>query len=150
MTELLIRKSIDVNAPVEILWKVLTESEFIQQYMFGCIAETDWKPGSTLLWKGAADGKLYVHGHIVTIDPLRSLEYTVFDSNSKMADVPSNYLTMHYTLTKRGDQASTLEITEGDFAKVAEGERRYTDSLDGDNTVLEGIKKIAEAQVRYL
>ena len=48
MTELLIRKSIDVSAPVEILWKILTDSEFIRQFMFDCNAETDWKPGSTL------------------------------------------------------------------------------------------------------
>ncbi|HEX4021243.1 MAG TPA: SRPBCC domain-containing protein [Acidobacteriaceae bacterium] len=148
MTELLIRKTMEIDAPIETLWKVLTDSEFIRQYMFGCNAETDWKPGSTLHWKGAADGTLYVHGHIVSIDAPHSLAYTVFDSNSKMADIPSNYLTMQYRLTTRGDHASTLEITQGDFAKVEEGERRYKDSLDGDNSVLEGIKKVAEAQVK--
>lgn len=147
MTELLIRKSIKVNAPVETLWKVLTGPEFIPQYMFGCNAETDWKRGSPLLWRGAADGKLYVHGHIVSIGAPHSLEYTVFDSNSEMADIPSNYLTMKYTLQERGRDASTLEITQGDFAKVDEGERRYKDSLGGDNSVLEGIKRLAEQQV---
>ena len=65
MTELFIRKSIETSASAEALWKVLTENEFIEQYMFGCMADTDWKPGSPLLWKGAADGKLYVKGHIV-------------------------------------------------------------------------------------
>ena len=64
MPELLIRKSIEIDAPVETLWKILTDSKFIVQYMFGCNAETDWKPGSSLLWKGAADGKLYVKGFV--------------------------------------------------------------------------------------
>ena len=44
MTELFIRKSIEVNAPADVLWRVLTDNTFIPQYMFGCVAETDWKP----------------------------------------------------------------------------------------------------------
>ena len=49
MPELVIRHSIEIEAPVTTVWKVLTDNAFIQQYMFGCIAETDWKPGSPLL-----------------------------------------------------------------------------------------------------
>ena len=37
MTELLIRKSIDVDAPVETLWKILTDPEFIRQYMLAAM-----------------------------------------------------------------------------------------------------------------
>jgi uncharacterized protein YndB with AHSA1/START domain len=145
MTELLIRKSIEIDAAIETLWKVLTDSKFIQQYMFGCYVESDWKPGSPMLWKGASDGKLYVHGHIVAINPPHRLEYTVFDSTSTMADVPSNYLTMTYELKTRSDHASVLEVTQGDFARVEDGQRRYKDALGDDNSVLEGIKKLAEA-----
>jgi uncharacterized protein YndB with AHSA1/START domain len=145
MSELLIRKNIDVDAPVETLWKILTDSEYIRQYMFGCNAETNWKPGSPLLWKGAADGKLYVKGNIVSIDPPHRLAYTIFDLNSTIADIPANYLTMTYSLKKRGG-GSVLEITQGDFSTVADGENRYQHSLDGDDTVLIGIKKLAEAE----
>ena len=148
MAELLIRKSIEVDAPITTLWKILTDSKFIQQYMFGCYVESDWKPGSTMVWKGAADGKTYVHGHIVAIAPPHRLEYTVFDSTSTIADIPSNYLTMTYQLKTRGERASVLEVTQGDFAKVEDGERRYKDSLGEDNSVLEGIKNLAEAQAR--
>jgi uncharacterized protein YndB with AHSA1/START domain len=145
MPELVIRKAIEVNAPIETLWKVLTDAEFIPQYMFGCVAETDWKPGSRLLWKGAADGKLYVKGKIVAFDPPHRLVYTIFDPNSKIKDIPANYLTMTYDLKKRGDRASLLEITQGDFADVEDGENRYKHSLDGDDTVLTGIKTLAES-----
>jgi uncharacterized protein YndB with AHSA1/START domain len=148
MTELLIRKSIDVSAPIEILWKILTDSEFIRQYMFGCNAETDWKPGSTLLWRGAADGVVYVKGHVIGFEPARALEYTIFDPNSKLTDIPSNYLTMKYDLREDGPGRSILDITQGDFSKVEDGESRYRHSRDVDDTVLQGIKKLAEAQVR--
>jgi uncharacterized protein YndB with AHSA1/START domain len=146
MTELIIRKSVEVDAPIETLWKILTDSAYIRQYMFGCDAETDWKPGSTLLWRGAADGKVYVKGHVVSVDSPHRLTYTIFDPNSKIKDIPENYLTMTYNLKKRGEKASTLEIVQGDYSKVEDGENRYNHSLDGDDMVLVGIKKLAEAQ----
>jgi uncharacterized protein YndB with AHSA1/START domain len=148
MTELSIRKSIDIDAPVETLWKVLTDSELIKQYMFGCIAETDWKPGSPLLWKGAADGKLYVKGHIVMVDRPHRLAYTIFDPNSTIKDIPANYITMTYELKQRNGRGSALEITQGDFSAVEDGQNRYQHSLDGDDSVLTGIKKLAEAEAR--
>jgi uncharacterized protein YndB with AHSA1/START domain len=148
MTELLIRKLIAVNAPIEILWKILTDPKFIRQYMFGCNAETDWKPGSPLLWRGAADGVVYVKGHVVRCDPPHSLEYTIFDPNSKIADIPANYLTMRYELKADGGHGVTLEITQGDFATVEDGENRYRHSLDGEDSVLQGIKQLAETEAQ--
>lgn len=146
MPEPTIRKRIEIAAPVETLWKVLTENEFIKQYMFNCYAETDWKPGSPLLWKGATDGKLYVKGHVVSAEQPHRLEYTCIDPNSTISDIPANYLTMTYVLRERDVSGSTLEVIQGDFTKVAEGERRYQDSLQGDDVVLIGIKNLAEAQ----
>jgi uncharacterized protein YndB with AHSA1/START domain len=145
MIELLIRQSIEAAAPADILWKILTNSEFIRQYMFGCNAESGWKPGSPLLWRGAVDGTLYVKGNIVSIDPPRSLIYTVFDPNSTMADIPANYLTMTYKLTPLTERVTQLEITQGDFSKVENGQKRYQDSLDGSE-ILETIKTLAEQQ----
>ena len=146
MTERIVRKTIDIDSPVETVWKILTDNAFIPQYMFGCNAETDWKPGSPMLWKGAADGKLYVKGHIVAFDAPHRLAYTVIDPNSTIADIPENYLTMTCTLKERNGSGSVLEISQGDFTTVANGEQRYKDTVDGDDFVLVGIKKIAEAQ----
>jgi uncharacterized protein YndB with AHSA1/START domain len=146
MPELVIRKAVEVHAPAATLWKVLTDNTFISQYMFGCIAETDWTPGSPLLWKGAADGKLYVKGHVVAIEAPHHLEYTIIDPNSTIEDIPSNYLKMTYDVKGNGDGSSTLEIAQGDFATVADGQKRYEDSLGGGDYILEAIKKLAEAQ----
>jgi uncharacterized protein YndB with AHSA1/START domain len=146
MAKLEIRKTVEVDAPVSTLWKVLTDNAFIQQYMFGCVAETDWQPGSPLLWKGAADGKLYVKGHVVAIDAPHHLEYTVIDPNSTIEDIPENYLTMTYQLKEDGENASILEIAQGDFSIVANGQNRYQDVLAGDDHLMQAIRKLAEAQ----
>src|SRR5262249_6997893 len=124
-----------------------TDNEFIPQYMFNCVAETDWKPGSPLLWKGSGDGKLYVKGTIVAIEAPHRLVYTVIDPNSTIPDIPANYLTMTFSLTAKKDQGSILEVTQGDFATVAEGQRRYKETLEGDDMWLQGIKRVAEGPV---
>lgn len=146
MPELFISHSLDVAAPVSSLWKILTENEFIQQYMFNCVAETDWKPGSPLLWKGAADGKVYVKGTIESIDAPRSLAYTIIDpNNASIPDIPENYLTVTYTLRECGPSGSTLEITQGDYSRVANGQQRYDESAGAGDFILQSIKKLAEA-----
>jgi uncharacterized protein YndB with AHSA1/START domain len=146
MSELYIRHSMDVDAPAATLWRVLTERAFIEKYMFGCYAETDWRPGSPLLWKGAADHKLYVKGHIREIDPPRRLVYTVIDPNAPIADVPENYLVMTYEVKDRGPRRCTLDIAQGNFATVANGTERYQDSLNGGDGILTAIKQLAEAE----
>jgi hypothetical protein len=40
-----------------------------------------------------------------------------------------------------------LEVSQGDYSTVAEGPRRYKETLEGDDMVLQGIKKVAEALV---
>lgn len=152
MAELFIHKSTEVNAPADTLWKVLTDNAFIPQYMFGCVAETDWKPGSPLLWRGAADGKLYVKGHVVAVDAPRRLEYTVIDPNNPaVPDIPANYLTMIYEIKESGEikeqgNGLVFELVMGDYSKVAEGQQRYEDTLKGDDSLLMAIKKLAEEQ----
>lgn len=144
MTPLFIRKSVEVNAPAEALWKVLTDNDFVPQYMFGCVAETDWKAGSPLLWKGAADGILYVKGHVVAVDAPHRLEYTVIDPNNPaVPDIPENYLTMIYEIREQGGR-TVFELIQGDYSKVAEGQKRYDDTLRGDDHLLVKIKELAE------
>jgi uncharacterized protein YndB with AHSA1/START domain len=144
MAELFIRNTLDVNAPVSVLWKILTDNEFIPKYMFGCVTETDWKPGSPLLWKGEADGKVYVKGEIVSIDVPYSLVYTIIDPNNPdVPDLPENSRTLTYTLSERGN-ASTLEISQGDYSTVANGQQRYEESLGAGDHILQTIKKLAE------
>lgn len=144
MTPLFIRKSVEVNAPAEALWKVLTDNDFVPQYMFGCVAETDWKAGSPLLWKGAADGILYVKGCVVAVDAPHRLEYTVIDPNNPaVPDIPENYLTMIYEIREQGGR-TVFELIQGDYSKVAEGQKRYDDTLRGDDHLLVKIKELAE------
>ena len=148
MEPLLIKNTITINAPADKVWNALTNPEETKKYMFGCETVSDWKPGSPLLWKGSYEGKemIFVKGNIVSIDPGRYLAYTTIDPNAAMEDIPENYLTVTYELTPQQDQ-TFLTVTQGDYSKVAEGQKRYEESWnngEGWNPILVEIKKQVE------
>lgn len=143
----IVTNSITINAPAAQVWDALVNPVQTKKYMFGCEPITDWKPGSLLLWRGVFDGKELdaVKGHVVKIEPNRYLEYTAIDPNSTIPDIPENYLTITYHLEEQNGQ-TRFTVTQGDYAKVAEGERRYNDTIaeGGWEGILVQIKKLVE------
>jgi uncharacterized protein YndB with AHSA1/START domain len=88
-----------------------------------------------------------VKGKVVEITPGKFLAYTVIDPHSQIPDIPENYLTVSYSLMP-GAGGTLLTVTQGDYAKVADGEKRYNESYnngEGWNPILVKIKKLAEA-----
>jgi uncharacterized protein YndB with AHSA1/START domain len=148
-SELLVTNEITINANQEKVWDALTNPEQTKKYMFGCETVSDWKAGSSLLWKGSWEGKemIFVKGNIVKIESGILLAYTTFDPNSTMEDIPKNYLTVTYALSSNNGK-TTLKVTQGDYNTVAEGERRYKEAYnngEGWNPILVEIKKLVES-----
>ncbi|TLV03005.1 SRPBCC domain-containing protein [Dyadobacter luticola] len=147
---LIISNSIQIAAPVEKVWDALVNPEQTKKYMFGCETVSDWQPGSELLWKGEYEGKemVFVKGEIVEIDPPKLLIYTTIDSNSDIDDTSENYLRVTYELIPEGN-GTTLNVSQGDYSTVANGESRYQDSYnngEGWNPILVEIKKLVESE----
>ncbi|MEP6647351.1 MAG: SRPBCC domain-containing protein [Saprospiraceae bacterium] len=145
---LFIKDSIDINASAAQVWDALINPEQTKKYMFGCETVSDWKIGSPLLWKGTFDGEemVFVKGNIVDFQPERLLSYTTIDpNNSEIPDIPENYLTVTYEM-KEDDGTTTLTISQGDYSKVADGEKRYNDTVEGGGwtSILEAIKLLLE------
>ena len=141
--EVMLRNSIRLRAGVQSVWTALTDPAMTRHYMYGCEALSDWKVGSSLVWKGAMDGKVYVKGNIVEIQRDKLLSYTVIDPDSGIEDIPSNYLTVTLELSEEG-RDTILSVTTGDFSVVADGETRYKHSLGGWEYVLKGLKDLVE------
>ncbi len=140
---LFIRKEIILDAPVSKVWEALTKPGYTRQYMYECDAISDWRKGSPLIWKGHKDGKVYVKGEIVDIDPEKLLRFTTFGADSKLPDIPANYSGVTYTLTPE-DGKTKLIVIDGDFAKIADGEARYKDSVEGWNMTIPKLKAAVE------
>jgi len=146
---LLIKNTIVINAPASKVWDALVNPEQTKKYMFGCETISDWQPGSSLIWKMIYEGKdfIAVKGNIVTIEPGKLLVYTVIDPNGNIEDIPENYLTVTYEL-KEENGHTTLNVTQGDYSTVADGEKRYKDSYnngEGWNPILVQVKELVEA-----
>jgi uncharacterized protein YndB with AHSA1/START domain len=147
--EKLIVSKIEINVSPEIVWDALINPQQTKKYMYGCETVSDWKVGSSLLWNGEYNGQkmTFVKGWILKLIPNECLVYTVFDPHNKsMEDIPVNYLTVTYQLD-RTEEGSLLTVTQGDYNKVAEGEKRYADSYnngEGWSPILREIKKMLE------
>jgi uncharacterized protein YndB with AHSA1/START domain len=144
VNELIFRKTIMLDAPASTVWKALTDPQQTKQYMFNCEVVTDWQPENPIIWKGAQDGIVYVKGIIKKVIPGKYLEYTTFDPRSSIKDDPENYLTVTETLEEQ-DGKTKLTVTDGDFSKVEQGEKRYHDTIGGWDHALSGLKKLVES-----
>lgn len=147
---LVVKNSIVINAPAAEVWDALVNPEQTKKYMFGCDPLTDWKVGSPLLWRGYYEGQemIFVKGEVVEIQPGKSLVYTVIDPNNPaIPDIPENYLTVTYDLAEENGQ-TVFTVTQGDYSKVAEGEKRYNDTMSqgGWQSILVQIKDLVETQ----
>jgi uncharacterized protein YndB with AHSA1/START domain len=139
--------SVEIQAPPERVWQLLTDPAWTPKYMFNCYPVTDWKIGSPVLWEADAEGKktVYVKGRVVEHDRGKRLRYTVFDPFATYPDVPENYLTVTYTLTPT-PAGTRLDVSQGDYATVAEGGKRYQDTIaeGGWGGILQQVKQLAE------
>src|ERR1700753_1968936 len=129
---LIVVSKITINAPVAKVWDALTNPEQTKKYMFGCEALSDWKPGSPLIWKGTFNGveMIAVKGEIVKIEPNHLLVYTVIDPNNPaIPDLPENYLTVTCRFRENNGQTE-LEVSQGDYSTVAEGQKRYEETVN--------------------
>jgi uncharacterized protein YndB with AHSA1/START domain len=143
MKELILKKNITIKAPVSKVWDALTKPEWTNKYMFNCDAISEWKKGSHLIWKGHQDGKVYVKGQIVDIKPKQLLEFTTFDPNGELPDIPDNYTKVSYKLASENGHTK-LFVSDGDFSKVGNGEKRYQETVKGWEVTLNKLKEEVE------
>jgi uncharacterized protein YndB with AHSA1/START domain len=146
---LIVKNTIDIQAPAARVWDALTNPAQTKKYMFGCEALSDWKEGSPLIWKGNFNGVelVAVKGTVLSIRPGEFLAYTAIDPNSSVPDKPENYLTVTLELSEEGGR-TLLTATQGDYSTVADGDQRYQHTIAGGGwaPILTAIKELVESE----
>jgi len=126
-----------IDASTTDVWRALTDPALIERYMFGSKVTTDWRPGSSIVWKGEYDGKEYEdRGEIVEVEP----EHRLVVTHSS----PSSGSESHHTVTYELEQVDgrtrlTLEQDGNATAEAAEHSRANWE------TMLAGLKEVVEA-----
>ena len=132
----------EIDAPPTKVWAALTDPEQIKEYMFGSQVETDWTPGSRILWKGEYEGKPYEDkGEVVEVEPERRLKVTHFSPLSGQEDRPENYHTVLYELEERDGQTRVLLSQDNNSSEEAAEHSR-----ENWETMLGGLKRFVEGR----
>lgn len=144
-----IKNIISIKCSKNVVWDVLTKSEYTAQYMFGCSVKTDWKVGSPLHWEMKYEGKPFipVTGYILEIEPKSLLEYSVIDPTAPYEATPQNHLKVRYSLDIK-DNTTILSVLQYGFEEAEDGEKRYVDVYnngEGWQPILDQIKTICES-----
>jgi uncharacterized protein YndB with AHSA1/START domain len=138
---LVAKAEIDVTAPASEVWKALTDPETIAKYFFGSQVQTDWRPGSPIVWKGEYQGNRYEDkGEILEVEENRLLRMTHFSPMTGLADSPENYHTLTYKLDERGG-STHVSLSQDNNESEAEAERATANWI----TMLKGLKETVES-----
>lgn len=131
-------------ANTEVVWDALTNPQITPLYMYGCEVLFEKEIGAPIIWKGKEDQQTYVEGEILAIEEERLLRYTSRDPSGKYGDTKEKCLQVSYTLSEIDKNNCILRITQGNFAELSEGQKRYEDSKSkgGWPYVLDTLEKI--------
>jgi uncharacterized protein YndB with AHSA1/START domain len=112
-TALIVKVDKFVNAPVSEVWRALTDPKLIKEYFFGTEAVSDWKKGSSLVFRGEWEGKSYEDkGTILEVIPNQLLKYNYWSNLSGLEDKPENYANITYQLTPEGNGTRLVIIQD--------------------------------------
>jgi uncharacterized protein YndB with AHSA1/START domain len=123
-----------VRATPEQVWQALTDPELTKQYYYGNTVESDWKPGSPLVYRNP-DGTEAISCEIVEADAPKRLVHTFFFPGTD--ESPSRCT---WSIEPRGE-ATLLTLTHDDF----DGETQTFRSVaHGWVPILSGLKTVLE------
>jgi uncharacterized protein YndB with AHSA1/START domain len=142
MANLVATAQIDIAATTSQVWNALTDPAQIKRYLFGTEVESDWQPGSPIIWRGEYQGKAFQDkGEILENEPYHRLTLTHFSPLSGLPDQPENYHTVTYELVDHGGTThlSLRQDNNGDEAEAEHARATWATMLAGLKDTVEGV-----------
>lgn len=134
--------SIDVDVSAEGVWRVLVEPDLVARYMHGTAVETDWRPGSSIVWRGEWQGRRYADkGEVLAVDRPRRLAMTHWSPMTGEPDLPANYHHVTYEIEPLGAGRSRLTLTHGNSPSQDAADAMIE---NGWRPMLAALKQVAE------
>jgi uncharacterized protein YndB with AHSA1/START domain len=131
---------IQIDNTVDEAWKALVNPEIVEKYMLGSKQLSDWRRGSSIIWKKDFNGRKFEDkGEVLEITPRKSLKYTHYSPASGRPDAPENYQTVSVTLKEKAN-GTLVEITSDNNA--SENEKAMTEHIWA--YYLQGLKLIMD------
>jgi uncharacterized protein YndB with AHSA1/START domain len=141
-----IEREIVIDAPLEVVWAVVTAPEHIGSW-FSDSAELDLRPGGKgmLTWKGHGSFPLRVEG----VDPPHSVAYR-WARPAGVEPRAGNSTLVEFTLSEEGER-TRLRVVESGFAGLDEGEeekaKHFQENTHGWEHELDELREYVSKQV---
>ncbi|MDE1860209.1 MAG: SRPBCC domain-containing protein [Candidatus Micrarchaeota archaeon] len=138
--DLIVKVQIEVNAPIERVWDALTNPKAIKKYMLGADAVSEWREGSSIVWRGEWNGKKYEDkGKILKLVPERLIRYSHFSPLTGLPDAPESYHIVTVELASSGARTLvSLSQTNNPTQEALQHNEQ------GWKMMLDGLKKYLE------
>lgn len=135
MKNIVIDRSIEINALPVRVWRVFTDPVLTKQ--MGGEYLSDWKTGSSFSFKGL-DGTIYTSGEILQIENEKLLKHSLFSQDEKKGIIS----VITYTLIPNGE--GTLLCAKEELTHSTTDEK-YEEMLQGWDAALNAVRSIAES-----
>ena len=121
-----IEREILIDAPVDVVWAVVTEPEHIRGW-FSDSADLDLRPGGEAILVWNEHGTVY--GQVEKVEPPRFFSFRwVVSHGAELAE--GNSTLVEFTLTAEGE-ATRLKVVESGFAELAGPDDENQRHFDG-------------------
>lgn len=129
-----------IPSSLERIWEILTTPKYIKEFLYGTDAISEWKEGSSLVFKGVWEGTPYEEkGIILTFQPPQIFKYSYFSDFFGLPDMPENYSIIENRLTF-ADGLVSIHLTQSGFT----AEERRDHSIESWKQCLGIIEEIAK------
>ena len=135
-------KTVQINAPISMVWAALTQPELMKKWMSEDDIDilTNWQVGSPFIIRGNLHGiKFENKGLVLQFEPERVLSYSHLSSISRLRDQPENYTVLDFQVASMETQTS-LTLTASNFPT----ESIYKHMAFYWNVTLEIFKRLLE------
>ena len=133
---------IKINAPIQKVWKTITEPEMVKLWQYGSDLITTLKVGSEIRFVTKWEEKIFEQwGKILEVRENELLKYSLFAPRPDLEDKPENYFVMSYVLTEENGNTK-LEIIQEDNRLNAVQEEQQGE----ENPILKALKNVAETE----
>jgi len=133
--------SAEIEASQETVWKVLTQPELTEKYMYQCQLHAQWHPGGSAVWKAKSEAGLWedhVTAKVLVYLPHSHLAFTIFHKPTKNNKTSVSELHFYLDPLHKG---TLLRIEQGDFRIVEKGVELQKTCQQGWDYVLPDLIK---------
>ncbi len=142
--QLIVRKTLEIEAITSVVWEALTNSEKLKKTMFGCEVITNWKIGSQILFKGSWEGNEFIDkGTILDYQNGKTYKYDYWSNFSGLPDKAENYSTIKFEIeSDESNNRTILKLEQSNFAT----DTMYEHSDKNWDIALKSLKELIEQE----